>query len=332
MRDERCAELLRDLADGRFCSGASLAVRYGVSRTTIAQCIRQIEAAFRVHVHKVPGRGYRLLEPLDLLLSESIYSKLSSDDRGRLAALEVRDKIDSTNSYLLSERVSLGRRYHVVFAERQTAGRGRSGREWVSPFGRNILMSVGWRTDCSMRRLGGLSLIVGLAVVDALKSLGFSGIGLKWPNDLYWEARKLGGILVEVAGEADGPVSIVIGIGLNCHLDETHGRRISQPFASLKELSRRVDRNHIAAAILAVLFRMLSLYMENGFAHFHADWQRLDILSGLEVNVFRGKDTSTGVYLGVDSTGSALVNVGGQVHVLSGGEISLRRNRGASGA
>lgn len=331
MRD-RCAVLLRDLADGRFCSGASLAARYGISRTTIAQCIRQIEDSFRIHVHKVPGRGYRLTEPVDLLLPDSIHSNLSADDRARLAALEVYDHLDSTNSYLLSGRVSLEKHYHVVFAEAQTAGRGRNGREWVSPFGRNILMSVGWRVDCPMRRLGGLSLVVGLAVVEALEASGFPGIGLKWPNDLYWEGRKLGGILVEVAGEADGPVSIVVGMGLNCHLDSAHGGGIGQPFASLKELPGTVDRNHIAAAILSALFRGLPLYMESGFERFRAEWRRLDILAGLEVNVLRGKDKSTGVYLGVDSTGSALVNFGGQIHALTGGEISLRRNTGASGA
>ncbi len=280
----------------------------------------------------MPGRGYRLTEPMDLLLAESICFKLSLDDRTRLAGLDVFDRVDSTNSYLLSEQVSLERRYHVVFAEAQSAGRGRNGRKWISPFGRNVLVSVGWCCDCRLHQLGGLSLVVGLAVVAALESVGFSGIGLKWPNDLYWDGRKLGGILVEVAGETDGPVSVVAGIGVNCHLDSAHGERISQPFAALKELSGVVDRNHIAAAILSALFRMLPVYMEHGFGRFIEEWRRVDILSGLEVDVIRGKEKNTGVYLGIDPTGAALVRFGGQVRALTGGEISLRRNTDGPGA
>ena len=117
----------------------------------------------------------------------------------------------------------------VCFAEHQSAGKGRRGRQWVSPFGSNIYMSILWRfQQDGIACTAGLSLAVGVAVIRALKTYGFNEVGLKWPNDIYCQGKKLGGILIEVSGEADGPCAVIIGLGLNLFLPEIQGQTITR--------------------------------------------------------------------------------------------------------
>ena len=136
--------------------------------------------------------------------------------------------IDSTNQYLL-ERVNTLSSGESCLAECQTAGRGRRGKPWVSPFGCQLILSMYWRLEQGMAAAMGLSLAVGVAVVEALESLGYPGVALKWPNDLYYQGRKLAGILVEMSGSAGASCHLVIGVGLNLAMPSREGRRSIRP-------------------------------------------------------------------------------------------------------
>lgn len=174
----------------------------------------------------------------------------------------------------------------VCIAEYQAAGRGRRGREWVSPFGANLYLSMYWRLDAGMAAAMGLSLVVGVAVVEALKEMGVEGIKLKWPNDLYHNDKKLAGILVELSGQSGGAAHIVIGLGLNLSMDPTTSG-IGQPWTSLKEVcdGKVPDRNQLAQALINAWDKSLVDYELKGMSNFVERWNRLDNFLGRNVRL-----------------------------------------------
>ena len=188
--------LLRAIADGEFHSGEELARLLGVSRTAVWKQLQKIQAQTGLELESVKGRGYRLAQPLELLDSDRVLAGLAAPVRNLLAQFEVYEEIDSTNRLALLRALESGCRGHVIVAERQTAGRGRRGRQWISPFGRNIYCSTIWEFDGGAAALEGLSLAVGVAVASALTDVGVRGVGLKWPNDVVGGGRKLAGILL----------------------------------------------------------------------------------------------------------------------------------------
>src|SRR5690606_20343937 len=199
----------------------------------------------------------------------------------------VRWSVASTNADLLEAAQPEGAA--VLLAERQTAGRGRRGRTWASPLAANLYLSLARRFDGGLARLGGLSLVAGVAVADALHGLGAPAVGLKWPNDIVVREgdslRKLGGILVEGGGEHGGPVRAVIGIGLNIRMPATTGRDIGQPWSDLATVmgAGAPSRNVIAAAVLACVVPALQRFDESGLADFIPRFGQRDALRDHEV-------------------------------------------------
>ena len=151
--------------------------------------------------------------PLELLDREQILAAISTTGRNWISQLELHQQMESTNGYLLAQPPGELSSGHICLAEEQTEGRGRRGRSWVSPFGSSIYLSIFWSYPSGPAHLSALSLAAGVAVVDGLKALGVAQVGLKWPNDILWDGRKLAGLLLEVAGEADGPQPSGAGAG-----------------------------------------------------------------------------------------------------------------------
>src|SRR5262245_8695313 len=206
-----------------------------------------------------------LLVSVELLQPELIRSRLSPSTSAWLKELTIHPEIGSTNAALV-QRASQSAIDGVVYlAELQTAGRGRRGREWLSPFGRNIALSVGMSVNRAAARLGGLSLAIGLATIDAITKCVPCELSLKWPNDILLEGRKLGGILVEVA-DARAPVSVVIGVGLNVGIDADARAQIDQPIADLGDLEPRPSRNALGAALIDAIVDYTNAFAANGFA------------------------------------------------------------------
>jgi BirA family transcriptional regulator, biotin operon repressor / biotin---[acetyl-CoA-carboxylase] ligase len=272
--------------------------------------------------------GFRLAAPVELLDAARIRDTLDSGVRGRIAELAVFFAIDSTNTWLLARAPACEGSADAALAELQLAGRGRHGRAWSTPFGGSLALSLGRTFRDAARVDPSLSLAVGVAVARALLRQGARGIGLKWPNDVWFEGRKLGGILVELKTVAGGAGQVVIGVGLNLSLSADRRRAIEGGSARVAALADACQaspgRNALAAALLTALLSMLETYERQGFAAFREEWTSLDALAGRPVRVLVGDHAVEGVSRGVDADGALLVDGGGQLHRFVCGEASLR--------
>lgn len=313
--------LLRLLQDGRFHSGEALGAELGVSRAAVWKKLQALQAELGLSVHKVRGRGYRLEAPLQLLDEARLNGQ--GDDPGWLAY--VVPSLDSTNAEALRLLSSPPALPFYVLAERQTSGRGRRGRSWVSPFGENIYYSLVLRIDGGMRQLEGMSLAVGLALLQVVRDCGVSSAGLKWPNDVLVGERKLAGILLELSGDPADVCHVVIGIGLNVNMLAAEVGAIGQPWTSMRmELGRQLDRNELVCALNRQLSHYLDIQLRHGFAALQDEWQRSHLWQLRPVALTAGGEPVEGVVLGVDQSGAVRMQVEGIERVFSGGELSLR--------
>ncbi|MDR2012559.1 MAG: biotin--[acetyl-CoA-carboxylase] ligase [Rhodanobacter sp.] len=263
----------------------------------------------------------------DPLSASRIAAALEPALRMRIGDLAVHQQLDSTNSELQRRVAHDARDLLVCLADIQTSGRGRRGRAWYTPLGSGIAFSLLKRFDGGMNVLAGLSLVAGIATLDALADLGVRDVGLKWPNDLVADGRKLGGILVEIGGSATASCHAVIGIGLNVRLDAQAGAAIDQPWTDLATLNENAaaDRNAIAARLVTRLVAALDRFTRAGFASFAGDYARHDVLRGQRIHVLQGNVTRTGTALGVDARGALRVACADGEYALDSGEVSVRR-------
>lgn len=318
------AEVLKLLADGGFHSGTDMGLRLGITRAAVCKAIKSLTDT-GLEVHRITGRGYRLTQPVQPLDRRAILRQLGADAdrlRDRLTLLEA---TDSTNRYLL-ERAAASFAGAVCLAEAQAHGRGRRGRAWVATPYHNLLLSMGWRFASGPGIVAGLSLAAGVALVRALEEYGVRGVGLKWPNDVLWEERKLAGLLVDVQGEASGPSLAVLGVGVNGFLSERDAARIDQPWTDLVRITgATVDRNRLAALVIRELRRMFEVFADKGLAAFRDEWQRRHLYHGRRVRLLAGEREITGTVEGIDAHGALLLrNARGGTQVFHSGEISLR--------
>lgn len=304
-------------------TGAELARELGITRSAVWKRIEGLRAA-GVDVQARPGQGYALSMPLSLLDADEIAGRLGKAARSELAGLDVLFETDSTNAVALREPApSDGTR--VWMAERQTAGRGRRGRPWASPLAAHVYLSLSRRFEGGLAALQGLSLAVGVAAADALHALGYGAVGLKWPNDLLAHGRKLGGVLVEIGGEAGGPLRVVVGLGLNVAMPAPAARTIDQPWCDLAALSTAApSRQSVCVALLDALLPMLPRFERDGLAPFLAGWARHDLLAGRPVVLQLGDRRIEGVALGVAADGALRLRDANGEHAYHAGEASLR--------
>jgi BirA family biotin operon repressor/biotin-[acetyl-CoA-carboxylase] ligase len=317
--------LLRRLSDGQLHSGEALAAATGVTRARVSQILRASESA-GFTLERVRGVGYRLVDPVPFLDREAIVAAL-----GKAASrlkIEVADTVDSTSTELLRRAARQDVDHQVLVAEWQTGGRGRRGRNWTAVAGGSLTFSLGWRFEQGAGFLAGLSLAVGVALGRALDAAGFEDIQLKWPNDLVYRHCKIGGILIEISGDALGPALAVIGVGLNVRLPARARRDIAQPVTDLAAIDREraLDRNRLLAFILAELYAVLERYAREGFAAFVAEWQRRHALQKKPVRVLLPDGTvAAGEVVGVDASGALVLDQRGRRIRFVSGEVSLRR-------
>ena len=319
--------LLARLAAGP-ASGDALAREAGTSRTAIWKRIEALRAA-GVPIAARAGTGYALEHPLDLLDADALQAAMAPPARAELHHLDVAWSIDSTNSELLRRNTPL-RGTDVLLAERQTGGRGRRGRAWASPLAAHLYLSVARQFGGGLARLGGLSLVAGIAAAEALHALGHRDVRLKWPNDLVLAdpgsgLRKLGGLLVEGGGEHGGPVRAVIGLGLNVRMPEAFARTIDQPWGDLAGQGETRPRNAIAAAVLSHLLPALGEFDRDGLDPFLPRYAALDALAGRAVVLHLHDGTQEARADGIAPDGALRVRLdGGALRMLHSGEVSVR--------
>lgn len=323
---EHAHALIRLMADGEFHSGEALAARLGMTRSAVWKALRRACDDLGLGLESVRGRGYRLEAPLELLERERLLCELSPAGRAAIARLEIHQSIDSTNRHLMREASRGAPSATVCLAERQTAGRGRLGRAWVSPYGTNLYLSVLWRDLGPPAALGGLSLVAGAVTAEVLHAAGVEGIALKWPNDLLWSRRKLGGVLLEVSGEAQGPCALVIGIGINLRMTRDASADIDQPWVNLAEILGHHDlgRHRLAARIIDALLDALARFGRDGLEPFLPLWGRFDAFRGEPVRLRVGEREIRGRALGIAPDGALRLETADGEQCFHAGEVSLR--------
>lgn len=324
--DERQLALIQRLSDGCSHSGEAIARTFGLTRAAVWKTLRKTADEFGLDLISERGRGYRLATPLELLDTERIRATLSDAGRERLSRLDIHPLIGSTNSELRRLAAEGAPSGSICLAERQTAGRGRRGREWVSPFGVNLYGSLLWRYPFAPSNLGGASLAVGAVLADVLSELGAKGVALKWPNDLLWQRRKLAGLLLEVAGESQGPCHLVVGLGLNLRMTAGQGSAIDQPWTSLDAVlgAAMIGRNALVARLLDALLEALDRYGREGLAPFLDRWRAHDAYLGEPVRLLIGERAIEGRHAGVGEDGSLLLETSSGRRAFQAGEVSLR--------
>lgn len=317
MKDSRIPlRLIGILADGAFHSGEQLGENLGMSRAAINKHIQTLRD-WGVDVFTVPGKGYSLPEPIQLLDEAFIRDQITE---GRLTVLPV---IDSTNQYLM-ERLDELHSGDACIAEYQHAGRGRRGRQWFSPFGANLYLSMYWRLEQGPAAAVGLSLVIGIVMAEVLQELGASDVRVKWPNDLYLRDRKLAGILVELTGKTGDAAQIVIGAGINLAMRSVATNIVNQGWINLQEAGIQVNRNELAVRLIKQLRFSLKQFEQEGLTPFLLRWEKLDNFINRKVKLIIGDKEIPGISRGINEQGALLLEQDGMIKPWMGGEISLR--------
>jgi len=321
-------KLIRYLGDGKFHSGAYLGKVLSMTRGGVWRLTKKF-ADLGIDIESVSGKGYRISGGLSLLSLSKIKKNIVKSHIKQIKKIEIFDQIDSTNAYLMRSAVSSKTKRNdicICLAEQQISGKGRLGRQWVSPFGANIYLSMLWSFVKGASDLAGLSLVVATAVVDALNIFGIKGVGLKWPNDILWQNRKLAGVLVEITSEAYGGSNAVIGVGLNINMPETAGKLIGQPWVDLRNITGQlVDRSYLTGLLIGQLMEKLHLFQQQGMLAFMQKWQQFDVYFNKPVYAIVSGGKISGIAKGIDKHGYLrLEDKFGKIHVFPAGEISLR--------
>ncbi len=323
-------KLLKILSDGKIHSGVELGQKLGMTRAAIWKLMQALKA-WGIEIEAKTNRGYCIPHGLELLDAKKITSKL----RGTKLPLKIFDELPTTNGYLL-ERAREGKKdIRLCLAEHQTEGRGRFGRRWVAPFGKNIMLSLLWSFQGNLNQLAGLSLVIAVAVVQVLKKQGVKeGLGLKWPNDVLWQGKKLAGILIELHAESHHLCEIVIGIGVNMELPSVFKTKIDKPVIDLQKIiEKKISRNGLIAELINAVVEALEAFQAQGAKNFLREWARWDVAVDKRVQLLLGEKKIEGICRGIDSTSGDLLieDLAGMVHRYSSGEVSLRLGGGVSG-
>lgn len=327
--DARRRLLLFILSDGDSHSGQAIAKRLRISRAGVWKLVQSLRTT-GIDIQSVPRQGYSLPHAIDLLDRGAILESLPAATRERLDRLDVLLSVDSTNRHVRTQADAEAECVHVCLTELQTAGRGRRGRSWVAPLASGICMSLGWQFSEAPPTFSALSLAIGVAAVRALERCGVQGVGLKWPNDLLWNHRKLGGILIEMQGESDGPAHVVIGIGINMHMPPAVRLQLAEHqavlIADVHEIlrDRTPKRNALAAILIAEMISVLNVFGQRGFAPFAEQWRSLDVLANVNVQILNGAESISGIARSVDENGALSVEVNGKLRRFVSGEVSVR--------
>lgn len=314
--------IIKALSNGNFVSGQALGEELGMSRAGISKHIKSL-SDMGLDIYSVTGKGYRLATPLMLLDEEKIRQGVRSQNLS--APIEVFSTIESTNSYLLTKVVDGLEQGHVCVAESQSAGRGRRGRAWQSPYGSHVYFSMYHFVEQGMQAAMGLNIVAALAITDTLKECLDITAELKWPNDIYIKGEKLAGVLIELEGQALESCHCVIGIGINVNMPAQSAEKIDQSWTDINQhVSVPIDRNVLIATLIDKLQVRLEQHQESGLTDMVDDWHKLDRFSSKPVVLLTGARRTYGVCRGINNQGALMLEVDGTIKPIFGGEVTLR--------
>lgn len=318
-------ELLMQLDHIGHRSGQELAAHFNVTRGTIHNGIERIEA-LGVRIERVPGLGYRLIEPLDLLDSQEIVNNLALPVANNLHILECLVQVDSTNQFAANLPNPPEGNFSAVISEMQTAGRGRRGREWVSPFAANIYLSIVWPLQRSLHEASIVSPYLAVCIVEKLLTLGIPELGLKWPNDIYCQKKKLAGLLIQCIGELSGASKMIIGLGLNVSMSRYRHASIDQEWTDIcsNVTNWQCSRNKLAAELINALVDGMYDFENNTVTDLLSRWSRWDVMHNAKVDVLSDQVTQQGIARGIDEKGCLLLETKSGLRQILVGDVTLR--------
>ena len=315
--------LLKILSDGALHSGESLGKQLGLTRGAIWKLIKQLINNYGIAIEAKTKQGYRIPGGIEFLDKEIINKYLNPEYKSFAQNTVIFDEVDSTNTYLAQDASA-----NICLAESQSAGKGRLGRKWFSPYASNIYLSLRWNFTKNLVALDGLSLALGIAITRALVEYGITtGIALKWPNDILWQKQKLAGVLIELSGEMHETYQTIIGIGINADMSKQLAPDISQPWCDIAQIIRsKPERNKIIGLLLNHVYAALIIFQDQGLKPFLAEWQKLDITYGKKITLTASqKQIIRGISLGINDHGYLLLKDNDeQIHEFNIGEVSLR--------
>lgn len=320
-------EIIERLKDAKFHSGEQLAKDLRVGRTTVWKAIRYLRS-LGVSINAVRSRGYKLTQPLELLDKNKILSELSHLVQKQIYQVDVLPAVTSTNDYLLSQIAYGQKPFSICLSESQTQGKGRQGKVWQSPFGRNLYLSI-YGCFNAAQNISGFSLSIATTILNTIE--GFcplpEGLGIKWPNDLMYGAAKIGGILIETQSnttqQAEGIIHVVIGIGLNFDMEGFES--VDKQWTDLKSVLGQVfGRNLFAGKLINKLVTDFALFDQFGFDYFYSQWERFDLLKEKQIEISAPCSKEQGQYRGINRRGELLVEVAGTLKALTYGNVSIK--------
>ncbi|MBL8676079.1 MAG: biotin--[acetyl-CoA-carboxylase] ligase [Alphaproteobacteria bacterium] len=307
--------LLNILNDGQRHAGTEIAKVLGVSRMAIWKVVQRLKA-YNIEI-KSEHLGYRLESPLFLLEKSKIQKYIFKD-----VTLDIFESLPSTNDYL--KNLPSAPPPHICLAEHQTNGRGRLGRSWTSPFGRNIYCSISYVFKKDISEMAGLSLVVGILTAKALEIVDQQfKPSLKWPNDIYLEGKKAGGILIDLIAEANGTCKAILGIGLNVNMKDILMRDVKNWICLEEMIGQKLDRNQVTGEIINSLFKGMEIFANRGLAPFLSDWKRLDFLENKKITLTSGQEIHSGIAKGISPQGHLFLELPQGLKQFSYGDTSL---------
>ncbi len=317
--------LIKILSDGQYHSGEALGKELDISRTAIWKIMNQL-GQYGIYCQRLHGQGYCIPGGIEFLDEQLIQSQLNFDVKKMISKMDFHLSVDSTNQSLMARIKQGALPVLVSTAEHQTQGRGRRGRHWQSPFGKNIYLSFSWSFLDGPSKTAGLTLAIGLGIVEVLEHFGICDLGLKWPNDVLWQGKKLAGVLTEMHMDSLGVCHVVIGLGINVDLPKQAKADICQESVDLLQiLNKRISRNTLFVALMNHLISLVSKFNEDGFSSFEKGWEKYDLLKNQQVMLRLMEHKIFGKALGIDCDGGLKVQHEDTVTTYHAGEISIRK-------
>lgn len=321
----RLKRLVSILNDSEYHSGTEIGNELGLTRSGVWKLARQLEI-LGIKLESVTNKGYKMINTLDLLDKTKIKKHISKTNLRLLNEILIFDDLPSTNDYLVGQARQHRGDNAACLAEQQTAGRGRLGRQWISPFAANIYLSLLWHFSCDISELPGLNIVAGISAAEAiLGTTSLKSVKLKWPNDIFWKDQKLGGILIDVIGEYSGGCAAVIGIGLNVNMPQASASQIQKPWTDIHTAcGSAVSRNQLTGALLDRLITNLAIFQEHGITDFISRWNKMDYLSGKQTTVKSANKSFEGIAQGINEQGHLLLKTrDGELTAITTGDATI---------
>ena len=310
-------------SSGDYVSGQELCRQLGVSRTAVWKKIRQLQDEGYV-IEAVTNKGYRIVSSPDIVTQQEIKSRLETKTAG--AFVICLEQVDSTNQYAKKIAEEGAPEGTLVIADEQTAGKGRSGRVWKSPPGSSVYMTLLLRPNMELERISMVTLVMGMAVAEAVRELTSLPAGIKWPNDVVVGGKKICGILTEMSAELARINYIVIGTGINVNMKQFPEELTDTATSLFLETGREYPRAELIACVMKHFEAFYEKFQKSGDMSLLRDrYNELLVSREKGVKVLDPKGNWCGTASGIDSSGRLLVrDEKGDLREVYAGEVSVR--------